>query len=437
MAVMTETGALPRIIAFIKTVAPTNRCVQMLVINCGIGILLTSFGALTIAIFPPILMGLGYSVFAAIALPCIGYTGGCIYAIMGVPVLIFASQAGISLNEAGLLFAELLPLMLSAVSLACLWLTGGKDMLARGWIPALAASVISGLTALPLARAGMVTLTGMVVGAVYVLALLAALRLTGQPALAAARKEGTPSMGLAAALSPWIALIVFSIAVNTPALPFYQWFFSDLSMPAEIIPGRPERLRVFWQPYFWIPVTTLLCGPFLGITRRSLAASARAALRRAPRPVAAIALFFAIASLYVYSGYAADWQPPADGTRLNMISVLSACAADILGKGYIAASPFLGLLGGVLSGSQSGGIAMLTRLHLGVAAHIGASGSLLALFSALGSGLAGAISPAKVMTAAAVIDRIGEEGAVLRSILGIVLLVSLATAVAAVVWSAV
>ena len=51
--VMAETGALARVVDFIKGVAPTDKCIQMLLINCGIGILFTSIGAVTISIFPP------------------------------------------------------------------------------------------------------------------------------------------------------------------------------------------------------------------------------------------------------------------------------------------------------------------------------------------------------------------------------------------------
>lgn len=433
IAVMAEAGALGRVLAFIKTVSPGDRGIQVLLISCGVGILFTSFGAVTMAILPPILLGLGYSVFAAVALACLGYTGACIYALMGVPVVIFAHQAGIGLTEAGMLFAEFLPFTLLCVSLACLWLAGGGVMLRKSFWPAVWASILSGLLAIPLAKMGIVTLSGIFVGMAYCVILLLFLRLRGQPIMLreeAAQPAGR--LGLAAATSPWLLLVGVSIFINTPALPFFDLLFRNLSMPVEIIPGRPDMLRVFWQVYFWIPVCTLLCLPLLGMDRARFRAALQKTAARAPRPVAALTIFFAIASVYVYSGYDANWTPSRP--QENMIGILSLSASGLLGTAYTALAPFLGLIAGVISGSQSAGVAMLTKLHLGAGEHIGLSGALLALFSALGSGLAGAVSPAKVMSAAASIDRIGEEGGILRALLVPVLLITTATALLGLLW---
>lgn len=441
IAVMAEAGALGRVLAFIKTVSPGDRGIQVLLISCGIGILFTSFGAVTMAILPPILVGLGYSVFAAVALACLGYTGACIYALMGVPVVIFAHQAGIGLTEAGMLFAEFLPFTLLFVSLACLWLVGGSSLLRKSFWPAVWASLLSGLLAIPLAAGGIVTLTGIFVGAAYCVILLLFLRLRGQPIMlreetaSPAAAPGVPldkHPGLASAVSPWLILVGISILINTPALPFFELLFRKLAMPVEIIPGRPDMLRLFWQVYFWIPVCTLLCLPLLGMDRARFRAALQKTAARAPRPVAALTIFFAIASVYVYSGYDEHWGPSLP--QENMIGILSLSASGLLGMAYAALAPFLGLIAGVISGSQSAGIAMLTKLHLSAGTHIGTSGPLLALFSALGSGLAGAVSPAKVMSAAASIDRIGEEGGILRAILGPVLFITAATALLGLLW---
>jgi len=50
-------------------------------------------------------------------------------------------------------------------------------------------------------------------------------------------------------------------------LPFFHLTYRDLAMLLEIIPGAPERVRLFWQAYFWILVSTLLALPFLKPTR--------------------------------------------------------------------------------------------------------------------------------------------------------------------------
>lgn len=72
ITIMLETGAIARVVAFIKTVAPNDKVVQIMLIKVGFGTLLTALGAVPVSILPPIMLALGYTTFAAIALPAIG-----------------------------------------------------------------------------------------------------------------------------------------------------------------------------------------------------------------------------------------------------------------------------------------------------------------------------------------------------------------------------
>ena len=72
MTLMQKTGALQRLIVTLKTVSRGDHVVQILIINVGVGTLLTALGAVPVSILPPIMLALGYSAFAAIALPAIG-----------------------------------------------------------------------------------------------------------------------------------------------------------------------------------------------------------------------------------------------------------------------------------------------------------------------------------------------------------------------------
>ncbi|RLC95244.1 MAG: L-lactate permease, partial [Chloroflexi bacterium] len=50
VTVMLETGAIARVVALIKSVAPEDRVVQILLINVGVGTLLTALGAVPVSI---------------------------------------------------------------------------------------------------------------------------------------------------------------------------------------------------------------------------------------------------------------------------------------------------------------------------------------------------------------------------------------------------
>ncbi|MDL2272291.1 L-lactate permease, partial [Desulfovibrio sp. OttesenSCG-928-I05] len=83
--VMVHTGAMSRIAVLMKTIAPQDRSAQLLVLCCGVGITLSTLGAGPLAILPAIFVALGYPPSLAILLPCAGYTGSCIYALLGTP----------------------------------------------------------------------------------------------------------------------------------------------------------------------------------------------------------------------------------------------------------------------------------------------------------------------------------------------------------------
>jgi lactate permease len=438
ITVMIETGAIARIVGLIKTVAPGDRVVQIMLINVGFGTLLTALGAVPVSILPPIMLALGYSSFTAIALPAIGYDALCTYSLLGIPVVVFASFVGRPVGEVGAYFAQFMPVISTCIALGMLWIVGRWQMIRQGLVPALLTGLTAGFIAIAMNVLGMVTLTGIAAGIGVIGVMVLYLRLAGRPLrdLSTLSEKDLAAVGrvsLWAATSPWILLTAVSLLLNAPFLPFFDLTFNKLAMPLEIIPGAPERVRVFWQAYFWILVSTVLALPFLKPSRAQIATSLRKWLQRAPRPVLAAAVFFAIAYVINHSGKGSDWllANPND----NMVYIVAAASAGLFGRLYPLVAPFLGLLGGFISGSETSSIAMLTALHLQTAEQIGASGLLVAAASGIGGGLASVISPAKLQNASAAIDRIGEEAQVIRTTFVIALVITAVCAIMALVWA--
>jgi lactate permease len=340
--------------------------------------------------------------------------------------------------EVGGYFARFMPAISTCIALGMLYIVGRWRMVGRGLLPALLAGLTAGFVAIGMNALGMVTLTGIAAGLAVIGVMLAYLKLTGRRvidrgALAESDLEAERELSLGAALSPWIILTAVSLLVNAPFLPFFGLAFTQWAMPVEIVPGAPEKVRLFWQAYFWILVSTLLALPFLNPSRQQIGTSLRKWLRRAPRPALAAAIFFAIAFVINHSGKGLDWAL-ADPS-LNMVQVLAGAAALGLGRLYPLIAPFLGLLGGFISGSEASSIAMLTALHLSTAERIGAAGLLVAAASGIGGGLASVISPAKLQNAAASIDCIGDEAQVIRTTFVIALAITAVCAVMAMVWA--
>jgi lactate permease len=438
VTLMLETGAIARVVALIKTISPNDKVVQIMLINIGFGTLLTALGAVPVSILPPIMLALGYSSIVAIALPAIGYDALTTYALLGIPVVVFANFVGLEVGEAGGYFARFMPVISTCIAFGMLFIVGRWKMMVAGFFPALLAGVTAGLICVGMNALGLVTLTGIAAGLGVIVVMLAYLKLTGRILVdrslrTEADREAEAKLSLWAAVSPWVILTVLALVVNAPFLPFFELTFQRWSMPLEIIPGAPEKVRLFWQAYFWIMVSTLLAFPFLRPTRRSLKLTWNKWLQRAPRPVFAAAVFFAIAFVMNHSGKDLEWQLAQSAH--NMIQVLADASARAFGRFYPAATPFLGLLGGFISGSETSSIAMLTSLHLSTAQQIGASGLLIAAASGVGGGLASVISPAKLQNASAAIDRIGEEADVIRLTFLISIVITAVAAIMTLIWA--
>lgn len=437
VTIMQESGALNRVVVLIKTVSPANRVVQIMLVNMGFGTLLAALGATPVSILPPIMMAMGYSSFVSIALPAIGYDALCTYALLGIPVVVFSGFTGLTVAEAGVFFARYMPFISTCIALGMLWIAGKWEMLRKGFVPALISGLTAGFIAIGMNGLGLVALTGIAAGLGVVLVMLAYLKLSRQPVvdrsvLTDADLVTEKSMSLWRALSPWIILVALSLLVNAPFLPFLDVVFNQLAMPVEVIPGAPEKLRMLWQAYTWVLISTLLALPFLKPGRNKIKTALRKWSRRFPRPMLAAGVFFAIALVINHSGKGTEWalSDPAN----NMVAVLAQAASSTFGRLYPLVAPYLGLFAGFISGSEASAIAMLTKLHLTTAQQIGAAGLLIAAASGIGGGLASVISPAKLQNAAASIDRIGEEATVIPLTFVISVIITAVCAVLTLVW---
>ncbi len=348
ITIMLESGAIARIVALIKSIAPKDQIVQIMIVNIGFGILLAALGATPVSILPPIMLAMGYSSFIAIALPAIGYDALTTYALLGIPVVVFANFVGQPVDQVGGYFARFMPVISTCIALGMLWIVGGWKMLWRGLSPALLAGLTAGVIAIGMNAIGMVTLTGVAAGLGVILVMLLYLLVMRKPLWDESVQNETDraavrSMSLGSAISPWLILIGFAVLVNAPFLPFFNLTFNQWTLPLEIIPGAPEKLRLFWQAYFWIFVSTFLALPFLKVTKENLNISIQKWLKRAPRPMLASAIFFAIAFIINHSGKGLDWTLTAPEN--NMVVVLANASAALFGKAYPFIAPFLGTAG--------------------------------------------------------------------------------------------
>ena len=453
MTFMQETGALQRLIIFFKTLGGGSRPIQILLISLGLGLFLVGIGATPVSMLPPVMLALGFSPLVAVALPSIGYDPLTTFSLLGVPVDVFQDYyrdtTGIVLtaSEAGSVFAVYMPLITVGIAVSMLWIAGGKKLLLNreGLFLAVICGVTAGFSAIicNLDFIGLTRLTNVVAGALVLLVILLYTRIRGRKLidrgqLSVEDEKAEKSISLIRASIPWIILVVLSL-VTTLIEPIKQFLSRDLDLVVtfgQVLRGSEivsyfVSTKFLWQAYTLMLIATLLSVPFLSRDRQVLRRTMRKFLKRAPRPVLAAAIFFSMAEVMNYSGFFLDalgiMNPPSDSYN-NMIFLLASATAG-LGILYPALAPFLGLLAGFISGSETSAIAMFTKYHVDTSTIIGANAMVVSASNGIGGGLASVLSPAKIQNAAAVIDKIGIEGEVIRYGLVVALLMTWATAI--------
>lgn len=437
---MESTGALKRIVIFIKTLANSDRAVQVMIINVGFGTLLAAVGATPVSILPPIMLALGYSTFVAVALPAIGYDALCTYALLGAPVVVFTDMTGTSLAEAGVVFSRYLPVISTLIGFAMLWIIGGFKLIKQGFIPTVISGIVIGVTAIGVNKMGGTVLTGVFAGLATILVMLIYLKILGKPiidksGLTEEEMQYAKDFSLIKALSPWIMLIVASFLVNFYQ-PIFKYLFVDHPQAISIIPGQVIKTRVFWNAYWWIFVSIILSLPFLRPSGEQISSTLTKWIKRAPRPIFSAAIFFAIAYVMNNSGFTpSSGQWTLVDSHNNMVWVLADTTAKIFGKLYPLTAAFLGLFGGFISGSEASTIAMFAKYHKIASGIIGAKGLIVTAGTAIGGGLASVISPAKLQNAAATIDALGIESKVIRTTFVVSFAITTVAAILTFIWA--
>jgi lactate permease len=448
MAFLEKTGALKRIIIMIKTIASDNRAVQVMIINIGFGTLMVAVGATPVSLLPPILIAMGYSSYVAIALPAIGYDSLCTYALLGAPIVVFVDIANnflgkgneISLHQAGMVFFMFLPVVSTLIGFCMLWIVGKWNAIRQGWLPCLITGAVIGIVSYFSNRYdNMVVLTGVLCGLAVIVVMAAYLAVTGRKIidnskLSPEEIEYAKAYPLWRALSPWVLLIALILALNLPK-DIFNYLYRTLKLPVAGLcaDGKPLDTRALWQAYTWIFVSILLSIPFIRPTAGQIRETLAVWLKRAPRPVFAAAIFFAIGEIMNMAGYsmtAKQFVVP------SMVRVLADYSASFFQHAYGGVVAFIGLFGGFVTGSEASTIAMFAKYTMTTAKnlHMPVEGLIIITAAlAFGGGLASVISPAKLQNAAASIDRIGEENKVIRVAFVFALLLTLITSAFALV----
>jgi len=121
---MKEVGALEKISVAVKSIAATKEQ-QALLLGVGFGSLASSLGVVTPSLFPPLLVEMGFSPFAAVAIAVLGYNATTSYSLLSIPITLPADIFKLDAFSFAYKVNIFLPAVAVLVSIALLWVVCG------------------------------------------------------------------------------------------------------------------------------------------------------------------------------------------------------------------------------------------------------------------------------------------------------------------------
>lgn len=399
-----------------------------------------------VAVVAPLLISIGVKPLWAVVIPLLGHAWGNTFGTLALAWDAMLQQSGPDLNIAATaLWAGLFLWILNLTTgfLLC-WIYNGRDGVIKGLPAVLVISLLQG--------GGELALVGpmptLAVVAPSIAALAACPLLAKLPRYASAssgpdkiftktppawKNVDTPPLSLNLALLPYTILTVAMLAaLLTPSVAsFLGGWKSGFAFPETVSGfGLVNHASALYSPITWLTHS----GFFLlfAVLAASLVYTAKGALTLeswktmgrqtlAKSVPSAISVCFLLVMSKVMSGS-------------GQVDVLAQGTAQVAGKGYALLTSAVGLLGSFISSSNVSSNILFTQFQESMARFTGYDSSLILAAQTAGAAVGTMISPSKVLLATTTAGIVGEEGAVIRALLGLVIGISLLMGLVIVIW---
>ena len=376
-----------------------------------------------VAVVAPLLVLMGFSPVKAAAIVLIGHAWAVSFGSMGSSYYTIQLVTGIDGDVIGPHMAALFALPIVSTGLAVAHLQGGMASLRRG-VPIIvpmagAMSIALWATAAvgaPQIAAIVAGLVGCGVGWLVARAPLVGLRGLGptppQPVSPKADPHPDKAPGFHMAFLPYYLVLLFSVLSQTPA-------------------ARELGAGLHWGLDYPAIETAL------GFEVDAQDDYARISLLRHPAPL----ILLSLALTYLIYRFAGRWRPGAAAaasrltysqsvptsvgvatmvmmalvmTDTGMTALLGDAIAVGTGAVFPVFSPYIGVLGTFMTGSNTNSNVMFGALQFETARALGLGEVTVSSTQSIGGSLGSAIAPAKVLVGTAIVGLSGKEGLVLR-----------------------
>lgn len=406
------------------TLSIDTRTQAILVAFCFGGLLeaLAGFGA-PVAITSVMLVALGFAPLKAAVVALVANTAPVAFGAMGVPVITLAQVTGLPLDVVSSTVGRQTPLLALFVPLVLVFIVDGRRGLREAWVPAVGCGVVFALGQFLTSNFFSVELTDIVaslLGAVTVFALARvqpnAVWAARQPAVASPGGPGTAEAPdspteIRKAYAPYAIIIVVFALAQLPGIKqalasvkiAFPWPGLDVLTPD----GARDKVNDFSFSVLSTAGTLMvlagvIVAVVLGVGLRRTLATWATTVNELKWAILTVASVLALAYVMNASGQT---------TSIGLFVAGAGAALAFL-------SPVLGWFAVAVTGSDTSANALFGSLQVTAAQGAGLPPELLASANSSGGVLGKMLSPQNLTIAAAAVKLDGQEGTLLRKVIG-------------------
>jgi len=379
-----------------------------------------------VAVVAPLMLMLGFPPIIAAASTLVGHSWAVTFGSMGSSYYTIQLVTGIPGATIGPTMAILFALPIVATGFAVAHIEGGWRSVRKGALAILIAGITMGFFVWLMASLGAAQIASVVPGLIGcgVLWLLCKTRLLGgKPGGEAVSNPGPSNKGLSfhMAFLPYYLLVFLTVLSQLPPLKEaaknlyfgfnYPGLETSLGYVVEPVTAY-AKIRLLNHPAPLILAATFLTFiSFLGMGRWKSGvgvAALKATARQCWPTTVGIATMVMMALIMTSTG---------------MTELLANGIARLTGVAFPVFSPYIGVLGCFMTGSNTNSNVMFGALQMETAMSLGISSLIIASVQSIGGSLGSAIAPAKVLIGSTLVGLVGREAEVMRRAIPYCLLV--------------
>ena len=412
--VVNETGAIKAISIGIERFS-ADKSIQILIFGWIFASFLQGVAGygIPIAVVAPLLVSLGFSPVVAVAVPAIGHSWSVTFGSMGASFQTLMAVTGYDYAYLAPWSAALLGIAAFLCGICCVHVFGGWKMVRHSFIAILIIGIAMSGTQYILAVSGMWTLGGFGASLVGLLSclLVAKFKIYNQ----APPSQATSEMSLWWALSAYFILIV--IVSSGVMIPWVKTFLGQIKLSfsfPEIISlkgwvvaaGKGKAINVFGHGGALLLYSSIIS--FLVYKSKGYYPSGAVKTIFQKTIKSGVPTSLGIVSMVCFAMIMDHCQ---------MIYVLAEGISRVFGSFYPLISPWIGLLGAFMTGSNTNSNVVFGVLQQETAQLAGLSAALILAAQTTGGALGSMIAPAKILVGCSTVGLSGKEGPVLRATL--------------------